>query len=87
MKCLKRSSGYETRRAGLGKEFAQAVDEIISRIVDNPLRISGHMRRRGGQCCRDFHMPSITGLMGRTSSFRRFTDGNTSHAGNLARFS
>ena len=28
---------YETRRPGLGKEFAQAVEEIISRIVDNPL--------------------------------------------------
>ena len=27
---------YEARRAGLGKEFAQAVDEIISRIVDTP---------------------------------------------------
>lgn len=28
---------YETRRSGLGTEFAQAVDEIISRIVENPL--------------------------------------------------
>ena len=28
---------YETRRSGLGKEFAQAVDEIVSRIVDHPL--------------------------------------------------
>jgi plasmid stabilization system protein ParE len=28
---------YENRRAGLGKEFAQAVDEIISRIIENPL--------------------------------------------------
>jgi plasmid stabilization system protein ParE len=28
---------YETRRSGLGKEFGQAVDEIVSRIVENPL--------------------------------------------------
>ena len=28
---------YEGRRAGLGKEFAQAVDEIVSRIVDTPV--------------------------------------------------
>jgi len=28
---------YEHRRAGLGKEFAQAVDGIIIRIIDNPL--------------------------------------------------
>ena len=28
---------YEKRRWGLGHEFAQAVDDIISRIVDNPL--------------------------------------------------
>ena len=28
---------YETRRSGLGKEFAQAVDEIIGHIVENPL--------------------------------------------------
>jgi plasmid stabilization system protein ParE len=28
---------YETRRSGLGKEFAQAVDEIVNRIVENPL--------------------------------------------------
>ena len=27
---------YETRRSGLGKEFAQAVDETISRIIENP---------------------------------------------------
>jgi len=34
---LEARAWYETRRPGLGKEFAQAVDEIISRIVDNPL--------------------------------------------------
>ena len=28
---------YETRRPGLGKEFAQAVDEMVSRISENPL--------------------------------------------------
>ena len=28
---------YEARREGLGKEFAQAVDELVDRIVDNPL--------------------------------------------------
>jgi len=28
---------YETRRSGLGREFAQAVDEIVSRIVEHPL--------------------------------------------------
>ena len=28
---------YENRRAGLGNEFAQAVDEIITRIIENPL--------------------------------------------------
>jgi plasmid stabilization system protein ParE len=28
---------YETRRLGLGKEFARAIDETISRIVENPL--------------------------------------------------
>ena len=27
---------YETRRSGLGKEFVQAVDEIVGRIVKNP---------------------------------------------------
>ena len=32
---------YEARRAGLGKEFAQAVDEIVSRIVENPLAYQG----------------------------------------------
>lgn len=28
---------YETRRSGLGQQFAQAVDELVSRIVENPL--------------------------------------------------
>lgn len=28
---------YETRRSGLGTEFAQAIDETISRIVEHPL--------------------------------------------------
>ena len=28
---------YEARRSGLGQEFAQAVNEIIGRIVENPL--------------------------------------------------
>lgn len=28
---------YETRRSGLGREFAQAVDEIVSRIIEHPL--------------------------------------------------
>jgi plasmid stabilization system protein ParE len=39
---------YEARRAGLGKEFAQAVNEIVSRIVDAPLayqRAHGETRR------------------------------------------
>ena len=28
---------YETRRSGIGKEFAHAVDEIVGRVVENPL--------------------------------------------------
>ena len=28
---------YDARRSGLGKEFAQAVDELVDRIVENPL--------------------------------------------------
>ena len=28
---------YETRRPGLGREFAVAVDEIVNRIVEKPL--------------------------------------------------
>jgi plasmid stabilization system protein ParE len=28
---------YETRRAGLGQEFGQAVDGLIARIATNPL--------------------------------------------------
>jgi hypothetical protein len=28
---------YEQRRSGLGHEFAQAVDELVGRIVENPL--------------------------------------------------
>ena len=28
---------YELRRAGLGQEFAQAVDVLVGRIVENPL--------------------------------------------------
>jgi hypothetical protein len=28
---------YETRRSGLGKELAQVIDEMVSRIVENPL--------------------------------------------------
>ena len=27
---------YEARRAGLGKEFGQAVDALVSRILENP---------------------------------------------------
>lgn len=27
---------YESRRAGLGREFGQAVDTLVSRIVENP---------------------------------------------------
>lgn len=30
-------SWYEGRRAGLGREFAQAIDEIVNRIVEHPL--------------------------------------------------
>ena len=28
---------YEARRPGLGKEFAQAVDDMVSRIIEHPL--------------------------------------------------
>jgi plasmid stabilization system protein ParE len=34
---LEAQEWYETRRSGLGKEFAEAVDETIGRIVENPL--------------------------------------------------
>ena len=27
---------YETRRSGLGKEFGQAVDEMVRRIIEHP---------------------------------------------------
>jgi plasmid stabilization system protein ParE len=39
---------YEARRSGLGKEFAQAVDELVNRIVDAPMayqRAHGDTRR------------------------------------------
>ena len=39
---------YEARRWGLGKEFAQAVNELVSRIVDAPMayqRAHGDTRR------------------------------------------
>ena len=39
---------YEARREGLGSEFGAAVDEMIARIVDNPLafqRVRGETRR------------------------------------------
>jgi len=32
---------YEERRQGLGAEFGQAVDDIISRISENPLAFPG----------------------------------------------
>lgn len=28
---------YERRRSGLGQEFGRAIDEVVSRIVENPL--------------------------------------------------
>ena len=39
---------YESRREGLGREFGTAVDELVTRIADNPLafqRAHGEMRR------------------------------------------
>lgn len=38
---LEARAWYEARRAGLGKEFAQAIDEIVSRIVQHPLAYQG----------------------------------------------
>ena len=34
---LEARAWYEARRAGLGKEFGMAVDELVSRIAANPL--------------------------------------------------
>jgi len=42
------SQWYEQRRSGLGGEFAAAVAEVVSRIVENPLvfpRVHGQTRR------------------------------------------
>ncbi|MEO8682613.1 MAG: type II toxin-antitoxin system RelE/ParE family toxin [Vicinamibacterales bacterium] len=39
---------YESRRAGLGREFGEAVNGLISRIVDNPFlfqRVHSETRR------------------------------------------
>lgn len=39
---------YESRRAGLGSEFGQAVETLIARIADNPFqyqRVHGDTRR------------------------------------------
>jgi plasmid stabilization system protein ParE len=39
---------YETRRAGLGREFGQAMEALITRIADNPLlfhRVHSETRR------------------------------------------
>jgi plasmid stabilization system protein ParE len=39
---------YESRRAGLGHEFGQAVDGLIARIATNPFlfhRVHGEIRR------------------------------------------
>lgn len=39
---------YESRRAGLGREFGQAVDALLSRIVENPFQfrlVHAHTRR------------------------------------------
>ena len=39
---------YESRRSGLGKEFAQELDATLTRIIDNPLafpRVWGEIRR------------------------------------------
>ena len=39
---------YESRRAGLGREFGQAVDALVARIVDNPFVF----QRIHGDTCR-----------------------------------
>lgn len=39
---------YESRRAGLGREFGQAVETLVARIVGNPFlfqRVHGDTRR------------------------------------------
>jgi plasmid stabilization system protein ParE len=39
---------YESRRAGLGREFGQAIEALVARIVDNPFlfqRVHGDTRR------------------------------------------
>ena len=39
---------YESRRTGLGREFGQAVDAVVARIVDNPFlfqQVHGETRR------------------------------------------
>ena len=76
---------YETRRSGLGREFAEAVDEIVSRIVENPLAYQRAHKELGGRCSPDFHMRCTTGLRVMTSLFRLCTDGNTRFVGNRGR--
>lgn len=40
-------SWYQSRRAGLGREFGQALDALIARIADNPLLYQrGHNETR-----------------------------------------
>lgn len=39
---------YESRRAGLGREFARAVDRLVARMADNPVAfpcVHGETRR------------------------------------------
>ena len=45
---LEARAWYESRRVGLGREFGQAIDTLVARIVDNPLlfpRVHGETRR------------------------------------------
>jgi hypothetical protein len=72
---------YETRRPGLGSEFAQAVDAIVGSIVENPLLYQRAHKRLDGQCCLDSLTPSIIGFLAMKSLCRRCTAASIRHAG------
>ena len=67
---------YETKRSGLGKEFAQAVDEMVDHIVENPLAYQ--------RAYKETRRPCTTGSPVRTSLFRPYTGDNISLVGNRA---
>ena len=76
---------YETRRAGLGREFVRAVDSLVRRIATNPSTFPCVHNETRRLCYPAFPTLSISGSQKMRSQYWPFTAANIPLIGNAAR--